>query len=170
VDALRELQDVESADMNTIRLPMRQKSDELVKALRRIDALVAANKAANGRERFWRAVAMTAVNADPSATVERFRAGMAALLEGLQVHNAHLAPQLAPDAAAYVLTNVHGPYIALYLVDDPALAQRLTELAPADQLVELGRVSIAIEAALRPPGEQPRNVADIFGLAARAAP
>jgi hypothetical protein len=162
--------------MKTLKLPRplepeRQESAgrEREKALRRIDTLTAAVKAANGRERFWRAVAMTAVNADPTAAAERFQAGMSALLDGLQVNNAHLAPQLAPEAAAYVLGNIHGPHLALYLLNDPALAERVAALAAADQLIALGRVSVAIEAALRPPSEQPRTVLDLFGLVAGAS-
>ena len=155
----------------TLRLPYRSaepaNADDRTKALRRIDTLTLAIKAANGRERFWRAVAMSAVNTDPSAAAQRFQAGFAALLDGVQAENAHLAPQLAPEAAAYVLGNVHGPHIALYLVNDPALSQRLAELPPSDQLVELGRVSVAVEAALLPPSEQPRTVGEIFNLATR---
>lgn len=163
--------------MSTLKLPppfrsaepVQAKSDDRHKALRRIDTLTAAIKATNGRERFWRAVAMTAVNTDPSAAGERFQAGLGALLDGLDVENAHLAPQLSAEAAHFVLTNVHGPHIALHLTNNPALAQRLAELPPADQLVELGRVSVAVEAALLPPGEQPRTVGEIFNLATRAS-
>jgi hypothetical protein len=44
------------------------------------------------------------------------------------VDNPHLTPQLAREAAAYVLGNVHGPHIALYLVKDSPLSER-TSLA-----------------------------------------
>lgn len=163
--------------MKTLKLPRplgpspeTEKGREREKALRRIDALTAAVKAANGRVRFWRAAAMTAVSTDPGSAAQRFQAGFDALLDGLEAENAHLAPQLAPEAAAYVLGNVHGPHLALYLVSDPALAERLVALPPADQLVELGRVSVAVEAALRPPSEQPRTVEEIFSLATRETP
>jgi hypothetical protein len=149
--------------------PARQDADrDKAKALKRIDTLTASLRAAQGQVRFWRAVAMTAMNTDPSAAAERFQAGMAALLDGLQVDNPHLAPQLAPEAAAFVLSNLHGPHLALYLVNDPALAERFAALPAAEQLVELGRLSVAVEAALRPPSEQPRTVLDLFGLVAGA--
>jgi hypothetical protein len=154
--------------------PSQEVGREREKVLRRIDTLTAAVKSARACERYWRAIALsclTSATNDPAAQAgERFHAGLAALLDGLEVENAHVAPQLSAEAADFVLRAVHGPHIALYLVNDPALAERLAGLAPADQLVELGRVSVAVEAALRPAAEVPRSVEEIFGLATRSRP
>lgn len=160
--------------MNTLKLPNRATPpDDRAKALRRIDALTAAIKAANGRERYWRAVALTCLNStatDPAvAAVERFAAGLAALWQGLEVDEAPAPLQLSPEAAESVLTSPLGPHLALYLANDPPLMQSLGQLAPADQLVELGRLSVAVEAALLPPSEQPRCVKEVFGLATRGS-
>lgn len=158
--------------MNTLKLPQRAAPpDDRARALRRIDTLTAAIKTARACERYWRAIALTCLNSTTTdtaaAAVERFAAGLAALWEGLEVDVPPPALQLSAEAAEFVLTSPLGPHLALFLANHPALVQSLGQLAPSEQLVDLGRLSVAVEAALRPAREQPRTVEDVFGLAAR---